>query len=890
MFWRFGGAAASALDSLLDKDDVALEDVLDEPELLQHCKISYSRLVEYFCRPATAGQLLRFVTNLHQVPIQLGLNDANNGGTTNAGDAAAGSPGASAKGEGNVDPNAAAPAGNDGSPALSPTALAARQEKLLIKYPYLVTEIFSSDMTDLLDVVLATPEHMAALLSFLDLPVPVNPVQAAHWSKIMSNLLIRKTKLMLEYLKQVPDFVARLVTHAMDNANVMDLLLKLVGVEELVEGKAVGSMAWLQSEGLIAKLVAYLDPNQSLDVHVTASSALLDIIAMIQAICGDVDRMDANPLVGELKSAKVVSQLIGYMLDVQAPHPASSLVNAVAIFVELIRRNSADMSAMFASNNNGGDPAGGGDNGDGNAQQTDRPVPMNLCAMIRALTLHLPDFQQILLSHAYGIRDNPSYDPTNPKKIPLGQARLRLCELLAELLRCAIDEAIMDPVLDAPTDDAVITPDLSVLDTLASELAAELPPAVAEAAVPVSPTSNESTPTTASSSVAVVARSGPADSLAAPVRTSSMAALVAVHHATPRPSPGVTANGSHGPPTPVPTVTFKEDPTAAAATGNSSDASTPTATGSQKAVTIEKRRNELAALSGEELQAALRQAFVSTRILVTSLDLFFYFPWNNLLHGIVYDMVLQVLNGPADKCRLLALSLLRDGALTRRIPRAQRASDYEAERPKGVRLGFMGHITLIADVVVAFLDRDETVRLELAEMLRAEDWQEYVTRTFRETREREARPLGGVRPSALGGLSPFTGAAAGAATAAADEDEDDSALEVAGGVSSDQFARYLCQQISGELPDRFGFTVDDDGDDEEEDLDWGGDLIRSSFTARGGTDSDSIAPSPTKTSFSDSEPLANAVAGAPTSTVPFQADWENAFPTSGPAPAPSSSN
>ncbi|KNE59630.1 LOW QUALITY PROTEIN: hypothetical protein AMAG_03885 [Allomyces macrogynus ATCC 38327] len=753
-----------------------------------------------FCRPATAGQLLRFVTHLHQVPIQLGLNDANNGGTTNPGDVAAGSPGAT-NGEGSADATSAAAAGNDGSPPLSPTALAARQEKLLVKYPYLVTEIFSSDMTDLLDVVLATPEHMAALLSFLDLPIPVNPVQAAHWSKIMSNLLIRKTKLMLEYLKQVPGFVARLVTHAMDNANVMDLLLKLVGVEELVEGKAVGSMAWLQSEGLVAKLVAYLDPNQSLDVHVTASSALLDIIAMIQAICGDVDRMDANPLVGELKSAKVVSQLIGYMLDVHAPHPASSLVNAVAIFVELIRRNSADMSAMFASNANGGDPAGGGDGSD----------------------------------------------------------------------------AIVG-------DAAAITPDLSVLDTLASELAADLPPAVAEAAVPVSPGSNESTPTTASSSVAVVARSGPADSLAAPVRTSSMAASVAVHHATPRPSPVVTANGSHGPPTPVPTVTFKEDPAATA--GNSSDASTPTATSSQKAVALEKRRSELAALSGEDLQAALRQAFVSTRILVTSLDLFFYFPWNNLLHGIVYDMVLQVLNGPADKCRLLALSLLRDGALTRRIPRAQRASDYEAERPKGVRLGFMGHITLIADVVVAFLDRDDTVRSELAEMLRAEDWQEYVTRTFRETREREARPLGGVRPSALGGLSTFTGTSA-AASAAADEDEDDSALEVAGGVSSDQFARYLCQQISSELPDRFGFTVDDDGD-EDEDLDWGGDLIRSPFTARGGTDSDSIAPSPTKTSFSDSEPLANAVAGAPASAAPFQVDWENAFPTSGPAPAPPS--
>jgi len=47
MFWRFG-FNSSTLDTLLDKEDVTLEEVLEEEDLLQEAKSMNSKLVELY--------------------------------------------------------------------------------------------------------------------------------------------------------------------------------------------------------------------------------------------------------------------------------------------------------------------------------------------------------------------------------------------------------------------------------------------------------------------------------------------------------------------------------------------------------------------------------------------------------------------------------------------------------------------------------------------------------------------------------------------------------------------------------------------------------------------------------------------------------------------------
>ncbi|POS83995.1 hypothetical protein EPUL_004681 [Erysiphe pulchra] len=143
----------------------------------------------------------------------------------------------------------------------------------------------------------------------------------------------------------------------------------------------------------------------------------------------------------------------------------------------------------------------------------------------------------------------------------------------------------------------------------------------------------------------------------------------------------------------------------------------------------------------------LKMQFVEYNVIPTILDFFFRFPWNNFLHNVVYDVVQQVFNGSMERGfnRSLAFDLFETGNITMRIVNGQRESDQMNK----MRLGYMGHLTLIAEEVVKFTERhpaeffSETVLTKIMNS----DWISYVEVTLAETRERDNAILGGFRPS-----------------------------------------------------------------------------------------------------------------------------------------------
>jgi SIT4-associating protein SAP185/190 len=139
--------------------------------------------------------------------------------------------------------------------------------------------------------------------------------------------------------------------------------------------------------------------------------------------------------------------------------------------------------------------------------------------------------------------------------------------------------------------------------------------------------------------------------------------------------------------------------------------------------------------------------------LTTLQGFFFRFPWNNFLHNVVYDVIQQVFNGPMDRGynRSLAIDLFDSGCITEQIVEGQRRSD-EAQVTKNMRLGYMGHLTLIAEEVVKFTERHppEILSQTVMDNVVHHEWVEYVERTLSETRERDNAILGGVRPDIIG--------------------------------------------------------------------------------------------------------------------------------------------
>ncbi|KAL8823919.1 MAG: hypothetical protein Q9191_005439 [Dirinaria sp. TL-2023a] len=95
----------------------------------------------------------------------------------------------------------------------------------------------------------------------------------------------------------------------------------------------------------------------------------------------------------------------------------------------------------------------------------------------------------------------------------------------------------------------------------------------------------------------------------------------------------------------------------------------------------------------------------------------------------------------------LAIDLFQTGRITERIVEGQRCSD-EAQEKNNMRLGYMGHLTLIAEEVVKFSDRHppELLSQSVLDKVTSSQWGDYVENTLSETRERDNAILGGVRP------------------------------------------------------------------------------------------------------------------------------------------------
>ena len=222
-------------------------------------------------------------------------------------------------------------------------------------------------------------------------------------------------------------------------------------------------------------------------------------------------------------------------------------------------------------------------------------------------------------------------------------------------------------------------------------------------------------------------------------------------------------------------------------------------------------------------------------------DFFFRFPWNNFLHNVVYDVVQQVFNGTLDRGynRTLAFDLFhqierKDGKtveeiglgsgkdITDRILDGQAASD-ESQKYKGMRLGYMGHLTLIAEEVCKFGSRHppESLDQSVTERVNREEWMRYVEGTLAETRDKDNAVLGGVRPENAIGVRAMGGMGGGGGLSGGFTSNTNSTLANAGLGSGSTPADTLALQEgtvgqsfeinSGTMLSGFG-----DGDEDEE--------------------------------------------------------------------------
>ncbi|BGP46051.1 sporulation-induced protein [Rhodotorula kratochvilovae] len=233
----------------------------------------------------------------------------------------------------------------------------------------------------------------------------------------------------------------------------------------------------------------------------------------------------------------------------------------------------------------------------------------------------------------------------------------------------------------------------------------------------------------------------------------------------------------------------------------------------------------------------LKSKFLEHGVIPSMLALFFEFPWNNFLHNVVFDVIQQIFHGRLDRTldRQLAESVFVDGKLCERILDGQKANDEAAAARTNMRLGYMGHLSLIAEETVKLFDRFPELYQAVEASVPQPAWNDFVSTTLREARERDLTPLSGGRASLNLSVNK-------APSSSSLSDEDDEfpmnsaramrAMEAAGmagggnavdegafgkpaaaeaGGLSDQFSRYLADALTSDRA--VGSSDEDDEDD-----------------------------------------------------------------------------
>ncbi|SAM08544.1 hypothetical protein [Absidia glauca] len=311
-------------------------------------------------------------------------------------------------------------------------------------YPFLSSEIIACEIPQLVDmIILEQKELLDTFWQYLDrsgsthnnddktdnddddkkkVDPGLESLLASYFAKTITIFLTKQPAEMLEFIQSKPQNLNKILNHLHSSA-IMDLLLTLVRMEELPEGK--GTVQWLSDGGLMDNLVNRLDPYLDTEEHSIAQQCICEIIRMSQTSLLEQPSIGLNDLVIKLKSDTVMRKLAGFMLDPNAPNATSTLINGVTIIIDLIRHNNSDME---------NDPMLNSGYGYTGNMAPVRQISVSLADMLKVLADNVESFNR-LLTEPRSVKG--PMKTSIGEQMPLGFERLKICELFAELLHCS---------------------------------------------------------------------------------------------------------------------------------------------------------------------------------------------------------------------------------------------------------------------------------------------------------------------------------------------------------------------------------------------------------------------------------------------------------------------
>ncbi|XP_014518364.1 serine/threonine-protein phosphatase 6 regulatory subunit 3 [Vigna radiata var. radiata] len=220
MFWRMAGlSTASPVETILDRDNFTLDELLDEDEIIQECKALNSRLINFLSAKPQVEQLIRYI-------IEEAPEDA--------------------------------------------------EKKRSFKFPFIACEIFTCEVDIILKTLIEDEELMNLLFSFLDLNHSHSNLLAGYFSKVVVCLLLRKTVPFMQYVQAHREIVKKLVD-LIGITSIMEVLIRLIGADEHMYVSHVNAMQWIEDTNVLEMIADKFSSSDSPEVHANAAETLCAI-------------------------------------------------------------------------------------------------------------------------------------------------------------------------------------------------------------------------------------------------------------------------------------------------------------------------------------------------------------------------------------------------------------------------------------------------------------------------------------------------------------------------------------------------------------------------------------------------------------------------------------
>uniref|UniRef100_A0A4W3JQT9 Protein phosphatase 6 regulatory subunit 1 n=1 Tax=Callorhinchus milii TaxID=7868 RepID=A0A4W3JQT9_CALMI len=277
MFWKFDLHTTSHIDTLLEREDVTLFELMEEEDILQECKANNRKLVEFLTRPHNMEALVTCIT---QEPSE------------------------------DMD------------------------EKVRYKYPNISCEILTADVMHVNDALGEDEGLLSRLYGFLQNDSTLNPLLASFFSKVMGILINRKSEQIVDFLRKKDDFVALLLKHIGTSA-IMDLLLRLLTCVEQPQLRQ-DVLNWLNEEKIIQRLIEMIRSSRDEDQHSNASQSLCDIIRLSREQMIQIqDSPEPDQLLATLEKQETIEQLLSNMFE-DGERDESVIVNGIQVLLTLL--------------------------------------------------------------------------------------------------------------------------------------------------------------------------------------------------------------------------------------------------------------------------------------------------------------------------------------------------------------------------------------------------------------------------------------------------------------------------------------------------------------------------------------------------------------------------